>query len=137
MDEEIFQAQQAQRRERFIALMKEHYQEPDDYDEGEEEDPRPFVDGRVPCERYVVVTANPVPGNGESKTFFLPIYDTLEAAKARAIEFAQDDVFAEIPVAIVDLESDARFLPNWTQMPWVCVSAPWRAGQNPAIAKTA
>lgn len=102
----------------FKELMDRHYQTPDDYDTGAEEDPRPYFAREAALGRYVCVTANPVPGNSDGKTFFLPRFDDLADAQARAIEFADDDVFAEMPVEIVDLDTGRRWHPSWSSLRW-------------------
>ena len=100
------------RQGRFAALMKRYQQSPDDYDEGEEEDPRPYFTGECELSRYVCVTVN-FSSHGESKYFFLPTFDSVEDAADRAVLFAEDDIFEELPVEVHDLDSGCSFLPKW------------------------
>ena len=98
------------RLDRFKALMADYHQRPDDYDRGEEEDPRPYFDGSRELEQYALVTVN-YSSQGEAKFFFLA-FDSRAEAEARGILFATDDIFEELPVAVVDLDSGQRWEPR-------------------------
>ena len=104
------------RLDRFAKLMEDYHQSPSDYDAGEEEDPRPYFDGSRELEQYAIVTVN-YSSHGEAKHFFLAT-DALEYAFARAVEYATDDIFEELPVAVVDLDTGARWEPR--------VNAAWK-----------
>lgn len=99
------------RRARFQALIEQYGQSPDDYDEGEEEDPRPYLDGSRELERYAVVTVN-YTSQGHAKFFFLA-FDKRGAAEQRAVEYAQDSAFEELPVAVVDLDTGEEYTPAY------------------------
>ena len=99
------------RREAFADLMEADGCLPTDYDEGEEEDPRPYLSGDVPCGRFVCVTKN-WSSHGEEKLFYLPIFDDLQEATNRAEEYCDDDIFEELPVKIVDLDSSRVYFPE-------------------------
>ena len=101
--------QQTKRREVFADLLEAEGCLPTDYDEGEEEDPRPYLAGDEPLGRFVCVTKN-WSSHGEEKLFFLPVFDSLRLAKARAEEYCDDDIFEEIPVKIVDLDTGYRWV---------------------------
>lgn len=103
--------EQARRRERFAALLAAHGQTPDDYDEEVEEDPRPYLYGDEPISRFVCVTAN------SGKTYFYS-FDSRGAAESRACEYADDSLFAETPVAVVDLDTGATWTPQWQDLPF-------------------
>lgn len=105
-------AQSERRAAALAALMQEHRAEPDDYDAGEEEDVRPYLTGRRAPRRFVCVTEH------NDKPFFLPTFDDAETAQARAVEYMYDDLFAEIPVAVVDLDTGERYYPEPWAMPW-------------------
>lgn len=49
-------------------------------------------------------------------------YVTLNIAAVSAFEHVEDDVFAETPVAIYDLDTGDVFEPDWDRMPWKKVS---------------
>lgn len=97
------------RLDRFAALIAEYHQSPEDYDAGEEEDPRPYFDGSRELERYALVTVN-YSSHGSAKFFFLA-FDTRAEAESRGIEFATDDIFEELPVAVVDLDTGKTWEP--------------------------
>jgi hypothetical protein len=103
--------------DRLRALMDEFGQTPDDYDEGEEEDPRPYFNGEREPKKWACVTVN-YSSHGEAKHFFYTL-PTLRIAKFRAGDFANDDIFEEIPVAVVDLDSgdrwNAKVSTKWTK----------------------
>lgn len=105
---------QARRRDAFKALLDRFYASPDDYDEEVEEDPRPYLrdDDPTPLERYVCVTDH------EGRAFFLPTFTDVFSAQARAVEYARDDLFAETPVAIIDLDTGDEWTPQWSSMPF-------------------
>lgn len=92
----------------FAALLEEYDASPNEYDEGEEEDPRPFLNGEQEPSRFVCVTIN-YSSHGYGKHFFLPTFDDQAAAEARAVEFADDDIFEELPVEVRDLDTGASF----------------------------
>jgi hypothetical protein len=110
-------ATQAERLERFKALMDHYSMSPTDYDEGEEEDPRPYFAGEQELAQYVCVTTN-YSSHGEAKQFFLPTFDTLDAAKARAVEYTTDDIFEELPETIVDLDTGEQWYPERARVTW-------------------
>lgn len=94
---------QEQRRKAFAALLEADCNSPDDYDAGEEEDPRPYLSGELPLGRFVCVTLN-WSSRGSEKLFYLPFFDDLTEATNRAEEYDRDDIFEEIPVKIVNLD---------------------------------
>lgn len=100
------------RLEAFKALLQRYGATPDIYDAGEEEDPRPYLSGEKPCQRFVCVTMH------AEKPFFLPRFDDAETARARAMEYATDDIFAETPVAVVDLDTGKVSVPRWDTLKW-------------------
>jgi len=104
--------QQEKRREAFAALIRRWRQEPEDYDEEVEEDPRPYLAGDKPISRYVCVTSH------DEKTFFLPTFDDRFDAQARAVEYVHDDIWAEYPVEVFDLDTGTHFNPVWQTMSW-------------------
>lgn len=99
------------REDKLLDLLKEYGMEPTDYDEGEEEDPRPYFNGEASCEKFVCVTVN-YTSHGHAKYFFLPTFDTAEGAMVRAELYAHDDIFEELPVAVIDLDTGARYTPE-------------------------
>ena len=109
------------RRAAFAALLKRSGDSPGDYDEGEEEDPRPYISGKKQLGRFVCVTKNW--SNSAGKSFYLPTFGDWESARARAEAYDTDDIFEEIPVAIVDLDTGA----DWYAEPHYA----WRTGNEP------
>lgn len=100
------------RQERFAQVLERFGQTADDYDQGEEEDPRPYLSGEEECRRFCCITIH------EGKVFFLPTFETREEAQGRAVEYAQDDVFPELPVGVLDLDTGDTFYPQWDSLPW-------------------
>lgn len=103
---------QAHRLDNFTQLMARFQQAPTDYDEGEEEDPRPYVSGEKELSRFCCVTVH------RGKYFFLPTFDEAFDACNRATEFAYDDIFEEIPVAVVDLDEGREMIPLFRRILW-------------------
>ena len=100
-----------ERIDRFRTLMNAYQQTPEDYDVEVEEDVRQyFGDDAVPLSQYCAVTAH------DGKMFFYPVYDHLSTAVARAVEYAQDDIYAETPVEVCDLDNGCSYLPNWASL---------------------
>lgn len=110
------------RRDAFRSLLAEYEVSEEEYDRGEEEDPRPFVAGRSRCSQFVCVTLN-YSSRGGPMPFFLPTFDSLADAQRRAVEFAADDVFEELPVEVRDLDSGESWGPDWSTLGW---SKGWR-----------
>ena len=102
---------------RFKQLLTDYHASPTDYDEGEEEDPRPYFTGEEQLCRYVCVTVN-YSSHGEAKYFFLPTFDDPAAAMDRAVEYARDDLFEELPVEVHDLDGGPSYTPSWHAVPW-------------------
>lgn len=96
-----------QRLQAFRALIKRDGSDPEDYAYGEEEDPRPYLAGEEPCGRYVCVTCNWSSSDG--KLFYLPIFEDISLAIARAEEYDRDDVFEEVPIKVVDLDTGNEY----------------------------
>lgn len=107
---------QALRREAFAKLIAAHQQSPSDYDEDVEEDPRPYLSGAVELDPWIVVTAN-YSSHGERKVFFLPEPSRTDAY-LRAVEYAQDDIFEELPVEVVNLDTGEVWVPRWSSLQW-------------------
>lgn len=113
---------QARWRVAFAELLDRDGSSPNDYDAGEEEDPRIYLSGEEEIGRFVCVTTN-WSSRGHEMTFYLPTFNDWEAAAARAVEYIQDDLFEEIPLKIVDLETGAE----WTAEP----AYTWRREKEP------
>jgi hypothetical protein len=116
------------RLDRFKELMAAYQQTPADYDAGEEEDPRPYIDGEKPLSRYVCVTVN-YTSHGYGKYFFLPDFDTPEGAASRATEYTHDDIFEELPVSVYDLDTGEEHKANYSRVPFHGLRPkPWISG---------
>lgn len=103
--------------ERLAELLARYDQAAGDYDEGEDEDPRPYLDGREECGRWCCVTVN-YSSHGGAKYFFLPTFDDAATAQARAVDYPDDGAFEELPVAVVDLDTGAARVPVWRSLSW-------------------
>jgi hypothetical protein len=103
--------------EAFKKLIESYNQAPTDYDEGEEEDPRLYIEGHEPIAPWCCVTVN-YSSHGYAKHFFLPCFEERDAAELRATEFAQDGTFEELPVAVVNLDTGETHEPNWGSVEW-------------------
>lgn len=49
---------------------------------------------------------------------FLPKFDDIERAVARAVEYVTDDMFVELPAAVVDLDTGEVRVPDWSKLHW-------------------
>lgn len=107
---------QTKRRDAFARLLAAYGLGPTDYDEGEEEDPRPYLDGELSVLPWALVTVN-YTSHGEAKYFFL-LFDAIGEAMERGVRFAQDDIFEELPVEVVNLDTGASFEPDYDALPW-------------------
>jgi hypothetical protein len=77
--------------------------EVDDYDEDVEEDLRPYLVPGADISQYMAITEH---GN---KVYLYPCYATLDRAVGRLEEYAADDIYAEVPVGVIDLDSGDFF----------------------------
>lgn len=68
--------------------------------------------GEEPLNRYCVVKFS------GDLSYSYPNYDNLEEAKAFATEDTADTLFAESPVAIIDLDTGERIVPQWESLQW-------------------
>lgn len=100
------------RADRLLRLLGEYGQEARDYDEGEEEDPRPYLTGEQECEQWCCVTEH------DGKHFFLPTFHTADQAAARAVEYVEDDIWAETPVEVHNLDTGESLYPVWDALRW-------------------
>lgn len=117
MKEARLLAEQEIRREAFGKLMERFQQTPTDYDEGEEEDPRPYFTGEKLVARFCCVTIN-YSSHGEGKYFFLPTFDNAADACDRATKYATDDIFEELPVLVADLDEGREMSPIYRRITW-------------------
>lgn len=110
---------QEKRLARFEELMAEYGMAEDDYDDDDdaEENPRPYIRGEQPLEAWVCVTVN-YSSRGGATHYFLPKFEEAEAAIARAEEYAQDDLFEELPVAVVNLDTGFTLYPVLRNLNW-------------------
>jgi hypothetical protein len=108
---------QVHRLDNFTQLMARFHQSPGDYDEGEEEDPRPYFSGEKELARFCCVTLN-YTSHGEEKYFFLPTFENASDACNRATEYATDDIFEELPVLVVDLDEGREMSPLYRRIMW-------------------
>lgn len=85
-----------------------------DYDHDVEEDVRPYLDNkhpqRAPIPGWCLVTASDK-ALGDPKMYFL-LFDTYKEAAERGGRYILDDIQAERPVEIINLDSNARWVAN-------------------------
>jgi hypothetical protein len=106
---------QQNRHENLLKLLKRFGCTADDYAHDVEEDVRPYLTGSREIDRWCCVTVN-YSSCAHAKWFFLPCFGTAEEAQIRSIEFADDDIFEEIPVAVVDLDTWTFSVPDWRSL---------------------
>lgn len=99
---------QKTRHKRLKALIRKLDVNPERYDKDVEEDLRPYLSGKKEIQRYAAVTLHHY-DEGGFKHFIYPAYDTRRGAQDRAVEFAHDDIFAEGPVMVVNLDTGATY----------------------------
>jgi hypothetical protein len=122
------------RLKRFKQLMKQYGMTASDYDAGGEEDPRPYLNGTDALSRFVCVTVN-YSSQGFARHYFLPVFHDIEHAVARATEHAADDIFEELPVAVVDLDTGETVKPQWNALPWLVEQPETAAAATSQLAK--
>lgn len=99
----------ALRLQRLQGVLNNWHADVQDFPEECEEDLRPYFNGERSPERYVCVTVN-YSSHGEAKHFFL-LFPSARQAKERAMEYAQDSLFEELPVAVIDLDEERTYKP--------------------------
>lgn len=75
------------------------------------EDAAEWLDGRE-IGRFAVIT------QAERFTYATPSAETLEEATRAAVEHSTDSLFAEGPVAVIDLDTGEEHRPAWDRLPW-------------------
>lgn len=100
---------QKNRLKRLKALIRKLDVNPERYDKDVEEDLRPYLSGKKQVHRYAAVTLHHYDESGGFKYFIYPAFDTLRCAQCRAVEFARDDIFAEAPAMVVNLDTGATY----------------------------
>ena len=70
------------------------------YDSAATEDLAEYLCGDIHTDRWVAVTLH------DSTSYFVKTFPTREQAEAYTIEYINDDLFTEAPVAVVDLDAD-------------------------------
>ncbi len=96
--------QAEKRKERLSALAEQYYipvrEEQNHYDSASEEDFAEYLHGHVHIDRWVAVTYH----DGEASHFHVKTFPTREQAEEYTIEHVTDDIFTEVPIAVVDLD---------------------------------
>ena len=100
------------RLQRLDDMLTRYGMKVDDYDEEVEEDLRPYFRGEKEVGMWCCVTMH------DEKPFFLPEFDNIEAAQSRAIEFARDNIFQEVPEAVVNMDTGDVWYPNYDTLGW-------------------
>lgn len=68
--------------------------------------------GELPLTRFIAVTRH------DELYYAKPSSATLDGAQLAATFYAEDDIYDEVPVAVVDLATGASFEPIWDELPW-------------------
>lgn len=71
-----------------------------------------FGDDPTRIERWAAVTA------GSEIRYIYPLYQRKSDAVAKATEHIGDSIFAEFPVAVVNLDTGTRYTPRWSSLVW-------------------
>ncbi len=100
------------REDAYRALLDEYGIDPDGATYSGEEDAKLQLDGDDPIRKYAIVTVS-----GEYP-YVTARHDTLRLAKRAATSYVSDDVYAESPVLIVNLDTGTRYEPDWDALPW-------------------
>lgn len=100
-------------REAYAKVCERFAINPKDTSTAAGEDAGLILSGDEPCERYCVVTRN------SDITYAYADDKTTEDARSHAIRNVDDSIFAEIPVAIIDLQTGEEMRPDWTSLPWL------------------
>lgn len=77
--------------------------DPDDYDEDVEEDLRPYIEKNGDIGMWAPITHH------EGKFFIYPCYPDWRSAEMRLEEYAADDIYAEVPVGLLNLDNGAFY----------------------------
>lgn len=100
------------RRTAYAEVCKRFAINPKDPSTTAGEDAGLVLSGDEPCERYCVVTRN------SDITYAYADDKSIEDAHTHAIRNVDDSIFAEIPVAIIDLHTGEERRPDWASLPW-------------------
>lgn len=104
---------QGKRREALRTLAESHGLTIGSYRTTANEDISEFFgDDPTRIERWAAVTA------GSEIRYIYPLYQHKSAAVAKAIEHIGDSMFAEYPVAVVNLDTGRRYRPRWSSLVW-------------------
>lgn len=99
------------RRAAYRAVLEDHCIDPDDNRTSAGEDAKANLEASE-MGRYCLVTC------GEVCHYAYPI-ETFEYAKEKAFENVEDDIYPELPVCIVDLDTGEKWRADWKSVPWV------------------
>jgi hypothetical protein len=75
----------------------------EDYEEDVEEDLRPYLEPGAEISQFMAITHH------EGKFFLYPCFHSLDGAVGRIEEYAADDIYVEVPVGVIDLDSGDFF----------------------------
>jgi hypothetical protein len=80
------------------------YGDPDDY----------FGDSKKPIQTWAAVTVSP----NEDFVYIKADYETLEEACRAATEYVDDDIFSEVPLFVINLDTGEEHIPVWRSVQW-------------------
>jgi len=76
------------------------------------EDYAMVLSGEIPIERFVAITS------AGSCTYVKPAGGDVDCAKSTAVDYITNDLYAEMPVAVVDLDNGNTYRPEWAGLDW-------------------
>ncbi len=83
------------------------------------EDIAPFIAGELACAKWAVVTRGGEDRNGFPLIYVYAEDDSLGAAVEQASRNCTDDIYSEIPIEIVNLDTGEVLVPQYERLPWV------------------
>lgn len=100
-----------ERRNRLIALAQKYwiptYEEREKCDSTSAEDMWEYLHGDWEIERWAAITCST---EGSQPLYYVKLFDRRQVAVEHSVEYVTDDLFAEFPVALCDLDA--------TEEPW-------------------
>lgn len=107
------------RQERRLAAFKAvcaRFELDPDADTTAAEDYHLTLEGEIQLTRFVAVTST---AGSEPIVYVKPVDLLLKNAKLDAVRYINDGLYAEVPLAIVDLDTLEIFRPEWRDVPWI------------------
>lgn len=107
------QAEVKNYKDAFAALLARYSIDPDDDSYSGAEDAKEFISGEREIRRFASVTVS-----GGEFWYVRADWATKDEAQSHAVSNIDDDVFAETPILVVDLETGQEWGPDWNSLNW-------------------